>query len=76
MDIGNTVAALARDPNLMAWRDCGIAIAVFPNGRVMRVMKDKPYAWQPRTMDLIATDWQIGTLEHFMRKYATEGNQS
>jgi hypothetical protein len=69
MDIGNTVALLARDTNLMAWRDSGIAIAVWPNGRVMRVMRPKPYVWQPRLVDLIATDWQTGTIEQFYRKY-------
>jgi hypothetical protein len=69
MDIGNTVALLARDPNLMAWREAGTAIAVFPNGVVMRVLRPKPHRWQPTLRDLVAVDWQTGTVDEFYKKY-------
>lgn len=73
MDIGNTVLQLQRDPNLMAWRDRGVAIAVTPKGIILRIMIPRPYPWRPMLADIVAIDWQIGTQEQFIKKYAPQG---
>jgi len=63
MDLPNTLLTLARDPQLVAWRDSGTAIAVTPNLCVIRIFIPKPYRWYPGFADIVASDWQIGSVE-------------
>jgi len=69
MDIGNTLMTLARDPELCAWRERGVAIRIRPSLVIERIFIAKPYPWSPRFADLVATDWQFGTAEQFYKKY-------
>jgi hypothetical protein len=73
MDIANTLMLLMRDPNLCAWRERGIAIAVTPGHVIQRVFVPRPYRWNPSITDLIALDWQTGTPQQFYEKYRPEG---
>lgn len=59
---------LARDPDLLAWRDRGVAIAMTPTQVILRVLVRKPYRWVPAFHDLVAMDWQTGTREQLAAK--------
>lgn len=67
MDLPNTLMLLSRDPELVAWRARGLAIRVTPGHVVERVFVARPYRWQPNFGDLIATDWQYGTVAQFQK---------
>ena len=69
MDLPNTLQVLARDPELCAWRERGVAIRVRPSLVIERVFVERPYRWAPSFADLIAGDWQLGTPEQFFKKY-------
>jgi len=61
---------LGRDPDLMGWRERGVAIHVTPGMVIMRIMVPRPYRWVPAFGDLVAMDWQTGTQAQFVAKYA------
>jgi hypothetical protein len=63
MDLANTLQLLARDPQLVAWRPRGIVIRLTENQVMQRVFVPKPYRWVPNYGDVIAFDWQSGTVD-------------
>lgn len=62
MDLPNTLQLLARDPQLVAWRPRGIVIRLTENQVMQRVFVEKPYRWVPNYGDIIAYDWQSGSV--------------
>ena len=76
MDLPNTLQVLARDPELCAWRERGVAIHIRPGLVVERIFIPKPYRWVPSYEDLIATDWQYGTALQFMKKYRPDAPEA
>lgn len=73
MDLPNTLIAIARDPNVCAWRGRGVAIRVRSGLVVERVFVPVPYRWQPSFEDLIANDWTIGTGQQYVKQFGGEG---
>ena len=68
MDIVRTLQLLAQDPELCAWRDRGVVIRVRPGLVIERVFVRKPYRWPATYQDLIANDWQTGTVEQLQKR--------
>ena len=68
MDLPNTLILLARDPELCAWRDRGVVIHLTAGHVIERVFVKKPYRWNPSFADMIATDWQTGTIDQLQKR--------
>jgi hypothetical protein len=62
MDLPNTLQLLARDPDLVAWRNRGVVIRLTESQVMQRVFVPKPYRWVPNYGDVIAMDWKHGTV--------------
>lgn len=77
MDLPLTLQSLARNPELCAWRDRGVVIRIRAGLVVERVFVKRPYRWQPVFEDMIASDWQTGTIDqlraHLQQATAAEG---
>jgi len=70
MDLPNTLQLLARDSSIVAWRPTGVVIRLTPRQVMERVFVPRPYRWVPNYGDIIAYDWQSGTVEQLQKSVA------
>jgi hypothetical protein len=67
MDLANTLLVICRDTSLIAWRPGGAIIRMTDHQRILVTLREREYRWQPVFGDLIAQDWQCGTVQQLQQ---------